>query len=234
MTETLLLVPGLASDARAFSDQILEFNDDRPVMLAPVVYGGSIARAARDILDAAPAKFSLFGHGLGAILAMDIIRQGADRVSRVALMSCTPLSETPQEASNREPRIVAAQAGKLDRAIYEEFPLNTLAPNPISVEVQAAMLEMARRLGPDTFVRQSRMMQRRPDQQNILRRMKMPALILCGSHDRITPPRRHEFMAELIPNATLEIIEEAGHLPHLETPIAVNAALRRWLDGPSV
>ncbi|MFV2034170.1 MAG: alpha/beta fold hydrolase, partial [Halocynthiibacter sp.] len=57
----------------------------------------------------------------------------------------------------------------------------------------------------------------------------VPTLIVCGSHDSLTPVRRHEFIAGLIPNATLRVIEDAGHLPTLETPDELLALLREWL-----
>ncbi|MGB8622202.1 MAG: alpha/beta hydrolase, partial [Paracoccaceae bacterium] len=66
MTETLLLLPGMMCDARVFSDQILAFNADRAVQIAPVCTDSSIAVMARAALDGAPARFALAGHGLGA------------------------------------------------------------------------------------------------------------------------------------------------------------------------
>ena len=77
-------------------------------------------------------------------------------------------------------------------------------------------------------------MQRRKDQQDILRRIKQPALVMCGAHDGLNTVRRHEFIAELIPYARLEIIDDAGHLPTLENPGAVTRALRAWLKQPLV
>jgi pimeloyl-ACP methyl ester carboxylesterase len=62
----------------------------------------------------------------------------------------------------------------------------------------------------------------------------VPTLILCGAHDKLTPLKRHAFMAELIPYAKLEVIEDAGHLPTLEAPEATTAALRGWLKQPFV
>ena len=97
------------------------------------------------------------------------------------------------------------------------------------MEVLNLMYQMAEDLGPEVFVKQSRALQRRPDQQGTLRKCKVPTLILCGEHDKLTPVRRHEFMAELIPGAHLEIIKDAGHIPTLEQPEATNAALRAWL-----
>ena len=62
--------------------------------------------------------------------------------------------------------------------------------------------------------------------------LRAPSLVLCGEHDKITPPKRHTFMAELIPYAELAIIDDAGHLPTLETPEKTNMALEAWLDLP--
>jgi pimeloyl-ACP methyl ester carboxylesterase len=93
---------------------------------------------------------------------------------------------------------------------------------------------MGRSLGAETFVAQSRAMQRRPDQQKTLRDCRVPALVLCGAHDSVVPVRRHETMAELIPGAVLKVIEDAGHLPPLEQPEATTEALREWLAAPLV
>ena len=50
----------------------------------------------------------------------------------------------------------------------------------------------------------------------------------------LTPVKRHEVMAELIPFARFVVIEGAGHLPPLEQPEAVTQALRDWLTQPLV
>ena len=80
-------------------------------------------------------------------------------------------------------------------------------------------MEMAQDLGPRGFLfGKAARLQRRRDQQSTLRKIKMPALVLCGEHDALCPVKRHTFMAELIPYARLEVIADAGHLPTLEQP----------------
>ena len=113
----------------------------------------------------------------------------------------------------------------------EEMKPKYLAPGPRRIEVLNAVMEMAQSLGPEVFVRQSRALQRRRDQQDTLKGVKVPTLILCGRHDALCPVRKHEFMSDLIPGAILEIIETAGHLPTLEEPADTTAALERWLSG---
>ncbi|TMV76730.1 hypothetical protein FGG78_28055 [Thioclava sp. BHET1] len=91
---------------------------------------------------------------------------------------------------------------------------------------------MAQTLGAEVFVRQSRALQRRPDRQKALRRMLLPALVLGGAEDPVLLPRRHEFIAEMLPYGRLELIAGAGHLPALERPAQVTRALEDWLAIP--
>lgn len=56
-----------------------------------------------------------------------------------------------------------------------------------------------------------------------------PTLLLCGSEDRMTPPRFSEFLAEHLPNARLQILPGAGHMLMLERPQEVAQAIREFL-----
>ena len=113
-----------------------------------------------------------------------------------------------------------------------EIPPAALAPGESRPLAQALMLEMAAALGPDRFTEQSRALMRRPDQQRALRNIKTRALIMCGEYDTICPPRRHEFLAELMPHATFQLILDAGHLSPLEQPEKVTQSIAGWLAAP--
>jgi len=114
------------------------------------------------------------------------------------------------------------------------LPLSALAPGGDSADILELVQDMGSRLGADLYVKQSRALQRRRDQQGMLRRIRQPVLVLCGEYDSLTPVKRHAFMAELIPYAKLEVISDAGHLPTLEQPQAVNRLLRAWMRQPLV
>jgi pimeloyl-ACP methyl ester carboxylesterase len=58
--------------------------------------------------------------------------------------------------------------------------------------------------------------------------------VVCGAYDGLTPVKRHEFMAELIPYAKLAVLQDAGHLPTLDSADQVNALLTEWLRQPYV
>lgn len=234
MNEPLVFLPGMMCDVRLFQPQLLSFGGRRPVGFVPVSGAASMGALAASVLEAAPRRFALVGHGLGGMVAMEVLRRAPERLTRIALMDTSPLPESPPVAAEREPRIIAAQTGRMAEAMQAEVAPASLAPGPRRMEVQALLTTMAKALGPEVFVTQSRALQRRPDQQKVLRTTKVPALVLCGAHDGLYPVKRHEFMAELIPVAELRIIPGAGHLPTLEQPEETTRILSEWLDAPLV
>lgn len=234
MFEPLVFLPGMMCDARLFWPQLLEFGTRRAVMVAPINGASSIGALAAKLLEDAPPKFALAGHAMGGMVAMEVLRRAPERVTRLALMNTSPLPETPQLAAEREPQIVAVRAGRLAEHVREQGTTFGLAPSARKGEILNLLVEMAEKLGTETFIAQSRAMQRRPDQQKTLRTTQVPTLVLCGERDGVFPAKRHEFMAELIPNSDLHVIENAGHLPTLEQPQATNAALREWLENAFV
>jgi pimeloyl-ACP methyl ester carboxylesterase len=232
MNDPLILIPGLMCDARAFLPQIMTLSKGRTIMIALPTPGATVEEISARILDGAPQKFVLVGQGLGGDVALDLVRRASDRVTRIVLLSTDPLAEAPQIAAAREARMVAARAGRLAEAMAEEVPLSSLVEGPQRQEIYTTLQDMARDLGPEVFLAQSRALQRRPDQQKTLRRAMLPALILAGENDRLVPLRRQELVAGLMPFARLEIIPGAGHMAPLEQPQAVTEALEEFLAGP--
>ncbi|MEM6887228.1 MAG: alpha/beta fold hydrolase [Pseudomonadota bacterium] len=234
MREPLVLLPGLMCDARLFTPQIHALSSETAVMVAPITQGHRIEEIASALLDLLPKRFALAGLSMGGIVAMEVLRRAPDRITRLALMDTSPLAETPQAAAAREPQIIAARSGRLEDVMREEMKPKYLAPGAKSLVVLDLVMEMARKLGPEVFVQQSRALQRRRDQQDTLRKCDLPTLVLCGEHDTLCPVKRHIFMSELIRNAQLHVIADAGHLPTLEQPDATTDALREWMAQPYV
>lgn len=61
--------------------------------------------------------------------------------------------------------------------------------------------------------------------------VELPCLAVVGEHDRLTPPRYHEYLHEEIPDCGLATVEDAAHLAMLERPGAFNEAVSAFLDG---
>lgn len=230
MNEPLVLLPGMMCDARLFAAQIGEFSVDYPVMLAPLTKRSTVAELSADILAHAPNRFALAGLSMGGIIAMEIVRQAPERVSRLALMDTNPLAEPAARALERDAQIDRVRNGGLRSVMRDEMKPNYLADGPQKDSVLDLCMEMAEALGKDVFTTQSRALQHRSDQCDTLRAIDVPTLILCGEDDSLCPPERHEMMRDLIFGARLAVIPGAGHLPVLEQSDLTNKELKLWLN----
>lgn len=57
-----------------------------------------------------------------------------------------------------------------------------------------------------------------------------PTLVISGSEDTIVPLEQSQEIAKLIPNASISIIEECGHLPHEEKPGEFMDIVNQWIE----
>jgi pimeloyl-ACP methyl ester carboxylesterase len=73
-------------------------------------------------------------------------------------------------------------------------------------------------------------MARRADRTDLLPTIDVPTLVVVGEEDGLTPPDVAEHMAGLIPESQLVVLPGAGHLTPIETPEAVNEALRNFWE----
>lgn len=232
--DPVVMIPPLLCDARVFADQIGALSVRHPVLAVPVHGFETVGDMAQEVLNHAPDNFALVGAGMGGMVALEIIHRAPERVSRIALINTVAQADTPAVASERENQIIAAKSGRFDDVIAHEMNAARIHEGDDPNQFQPLLRQMAKAVGPDAYVMAIRAMQKRKDQQAVLRKIRQPALVICGDSDPQTVVRRQEFIAEMIPYATLEVVENAGFLPTLERPEEVSAILDTWARQPLV
>ena len=223
------MVPGMMCDERIFSPQIEELSQNLEVTIADISNFSSVSELASDVLKKAPKSFSLLGHSMGGIVAMEIYSQEPKRIEKLILMDTNPKAELDEVKLKREPQIREVNKGKLLEVMRDEMKPNYLAESENKRSVLNVCMDMALTLGPDVFINQSRALQSRLDQQNTIQSIKIPVLIMCGSEDKLCPVERHEMMHNMISDSDLKIINNAGHMPTLEQPRETTEVLKEWL-----
>jgi pimeloyl-ACP methyl ester carboxylesterase len=99
-----------------------------------------------------------------------------------------------------------------------------------NAEVVAEVRRMIETTSSSGIVSALHGMANRPDLTELLGAIAVPTLVVVGERDATIGVEKAEKMAAAIPNARLEVIEEAGHLSNLETPDEFNRLLREFLD----
>lgn len=100
-------------------------------------------------------------------------------------------------------------------------------PDPEDVErSKATMRETGRAVTERDFLTCDRF-----DARDRLEEISVPTLCVYGEHDRLTPPKFHEYLAEHVPDAEAVEIADAAHLPFVERPEAFDEAVSGFVGG---
>lgn len=187
------------------------------------------------LLDAlAVERAVLCGLSMGGYIALRTAERAPERVRALVL------ADTRPEADANPARLARAAALRRLKeegvaAFAEGFTTSALSPatratRPATVAQVRAMIEANAPLGIGGALLA---LVSRTDTAESLGKIGVPALILVGAEDTLTPPALSEAMAARIPNARLAVIPGAGHLSSLENPDAFNTALIAFLSSLS-
>ncbi len=225
----LLLLPGLLCDPRLWGAQAEGLSDIADVTIADMTKDDSIAGMVRRALDRAPDRFALAGLSMGGYAALEAMRQAPERVERLALLDTGARADTPEQTTRRKDLISLANRGEFKAVSPRLLPLFIHEDRLSDTALVAEIAAMADAVGKEAFLRQQTAIMGRPDSRPGLGAIECPTVVVCGREDRLTPLELSEEIVSLIPHATLEIVENCGHLSTMERPDEVNAILRAWL-----
>ena len=236
--EPLILVPGLMCDHAVWEPLLPALSPGRHCTVVDHGHASSLVTMAQQLLDAAPARFALAGHSMGARVALEVVRLAPQRVSRVALLDTGYLPRAAgaageEEAAKRHALLKVAQEQGV-RAMAQVWVQGMVHPARLGdAALVERILAMFSRKSAEVFAAQITALLTRPDASDVLRNLQVPTLLGCGAQDSWSPPAQHEAMLQLLPPAAegvIDVVEEAGHMAPMERPEAVAAGMLRWLQ----
>jgi pimeloyl-ACP methyl ester carboxylesterase len=226
---TLVFACAHLCDERLYAAQTAALNDRHGCRVLVFREQDTLGAMAETLLAAAPPRFTLIGLSLGGYVAFEVIRRALPRIERLVLMDTTAAADTEKKRAGRLADIELVRSRGID-ALVPELPKRFLLPEHQQDAALAGLVgDMARAVGAEAQRRQQQAMLGRPDSFADLARVRAPTLVLCGRQDLVTPLADHEAMAARVPDATLAVIEDSGHLSTIEQPAAVTEVLRDWL-----
>ncbi|MBV7380186.1 alpha/beta fold hydrolase [Maritimibacter dapengensis] len=223
---TAILIPGLLCD-RFCWEPILDHMDQ--AMVADVSTQESIAQMAADCLAISEGPLEVAGHSMGARVAMEIARIAPGRVRKLALLDTGfhPLKEGEIDA--RAEIVAYRHENGMEALAARWLPPMVYEPNQ-TPELMKGLTDMVLRKDAEAHERQIRALVTRPDASSYLHEIKCETLVVVGRQDQWSPVAQHEELVSRLPNARLEIIEDAGHFAPVEKPEIVGPLIARFLQ----
>jgi pimeloyl-ACP methyl ester carboxylesterase len=167
------------------------------------------------------AKPILVGHSLGAAICLSFAIQHGDEAAAVVPVGGgvrMPVNPAILEGLKQDPAAIIALTAKFSVAKANRERLSGLIAENLS------------RANPEImhgdFIACDRL-----DITEAVAQIAVPALVVCGAEDKMTPPALSEYLGKHIPGAKLALIAGAGHCVMLENPEAFNAALADFVNS---
>jgi len=208
--------------------------DDRysPHDHADLIYRFIIQKDLRDV--------TLLGHSMGGgialLVAFRLLQQG--RLARLVLVSGAAY---PQRLP---PFVKLARKGRWARWFFALVPKQRLIrwvlrsivhdPSAITGAQVEGYAEPLRRASHRLALIKTALGIVPPDIDALTARypdLDIPTLLLWGRHDRVVPLSVGERLLEVLPRATLEVLEDCGHLPPEELPKDSLQIVESFLKG---
>lgn len=199
---------------------------------APALAQAGVEAVVDRLAAAAPRRCALAGWSLGGQLALAWAQRHPQQVTRLVLLATTPrFVAAPDWRHGMAPGRFAefTELLKTDPASALERFRRLQAYGDRQSRAVARSLDAACELRPmpgvETLMQTLGWLQTN-DMRAALPGIRQPALVLQGTEDRITAPSVAEFLAAQLPQAGLEWIDGAAHVPFMSEPDIVGRKMR--------
>jgi pimeloyl-[acyl-carrier protein] methyl ester esterase len=193
---------------------------------------GGLAHA---VFPRVPRGAAVLGWSLGGMLALELARQHPRHLRALILMATTPkFLAGPDWEHGMQPAVLDEFTRELARD-YRRTVQNFLALQTRGDEHALDTLRMLRgKLAshgePDQGALAAGLeILRTADLRDALPRLAVPALVVAGEQDRLTPPGAGRELAAQLPMARFRLVARSGHAPFLSHADEVLAEVRSFL-----
>ncbi len=184
------------------------------------------------LLDALQCdEATLVGHGLGAMLALELALRAPLRVRRLVLCAGGPPLDAAAIAAWVAPRLEALDEGLSMSELAARLVVHAAGDAALPAGLHLARHAMGR-VHAATYRRALQALASFARRAPELMRLHQPTLLIGGEQDRCTPPEALQALAHVLRDARLVQLRGVGHWPQLEDPEGFEAELLDFLAEP--
>jgi 3-oxoadipate enol-lactonase len=185
---------------------------------------GTLSQVADDLLALMDAlslpKVCLLGHSMGGYIALNFATRYPQRLASLVLLASNIRADAPEKQKSRledaqkvlhggVPAFAAALASRITTDPFLTDQLQTQMETIDPAGLSNILIAIANR----------------PDQRALLPKLELPVLAIAGTEDKIATPALGLEAADLAARGHKLVIPGVGHMPMLENPLTLGAAL---------
>ncbi len=198
--------------------------------IEPYTFKGLAERCIALIEALQGGRVTLVGHGMGGMVAQEVVARRPELVSRLVLCGTTSDFTEADHPHFLAERTAPLDAGQTMAQVAEVLVPQWIGPGSLPEGVRLALHCMGA-VNPSTYRRALAAMVGF-DRRASLPRIQVPTLLVAGEHDRLATPQAMREMGRHIASSTFIEMRGVGHLPHLEAPEDFDGALLNFLAMP--
>jgi 3-oxoadipate enol-lactonase len=173
------------------------------------------------------------GLSMGGYILLNAVHQYPERFKAIILSDTQCLADSAEAKDKRMQTIAKIETDGLQN-FADGFIKNIFCKESIENKkgLVASIKNIMLNTPPQTITDTLMALAQRAETCSALKQITVPALLLCGSEDKITPPEQAEFMHSNISDSTFYIINNAGHMANMEQPDVFNKHVVEFIAKP--
>ena len=221
-------VDALSPDWRVITPDLPGFGSSAESAVATM---SEMAEHVLRVLDSMGAERAVIGGlSMGGYVTLALHRMAPHRFEAMMLADTRATADNETQKDARRKMIATVRADGATAVADEMLPkLLGKTSQKHKPELSAQVRGIIESASPAAIAAAAEAMMHRPDSTSMLSSVAVPALIVCGEEDVLTPPADAHALNQHIRGSRLELLPEAGHLSNLEAPAAFTKALRGFL-----
>lgn len=236
----LVFVHGAAEDSRIWQPQLAGLADEFTVVAwdepgagrssdVPASFGlADYAECLAELIEAiALGRAHVAGLSWGGTVVQELYRHRPDLVATLILIDTYAGWKGSLAAEEVRGRVAAARRMLAAPAAQFDPTLPGLFAGKPPIEFVALLEQIAATVRPHSLETQLRVMAD-ADQRDLLAHIAVPTLLIWGELDVRSPLSVARQFEQAIPDTTLVVIPDCGHVSNLQAPDQVNEAVRHF------
>jgi pimeloyl-[acyl-carrier protein] methyl ester esterase len=189
------------------------------------------------LLQRLPPRCALLGWSLGGQLAVQAALQAPERIAALVLVASTPRFVEAEDwphgmALPAFDRFAAGLTQDWQALVDDFLQLQVRGGRAADSTLQALRAALAAQGPPRPAALAAGLeLLRHTDLRSAVGQLDLPALVIGGQHDRITPPAAQAWLAQALPQGRYVPVDRAGHAPFLSHPQQFAAVVQPFLSG---